>query len=80
MADAHGCRSPMEINIRVDPAKDDGIDEPQFVYRYAVGALMYSATSARPEVAFARLMRYLMMTIDNGIFDKRPDSPQTRLV
>ncbi|OWZ09437.1 LOW QUALITY PROTEIN: Integrase, catalytic core protein [Phytophthora megakarya] len=80
MADAHGCRSPMETNIRIDPAKDDGNDEPQFAYRSAVGALMYLATSTRPDIAFARSrQRNCNIAFAVGYLSRFVEKPTTKL-
>ncbi|OWZ00005.1 hypothetical protein PHMEG_00028897 [Phytophthora megakarya] len=81
MADAYGCRSPMETNICIDPTKDDGDDGPQLAYRYAVGGLMCLVTKADNEIVRdgEAPNGYLVMAIGKGIFYKRPDSTQTRL-
>jgi len=50
-ADAVGCRSPMDTTVKLRAATK-GDKEPGLQYREAVGALMYLATSTRPDLAF----------------------------
>ncbi|GMF65330.1 unnamed protein product [Phytophthora lilii] len=50
-ADAIGCRSPMDTTVKLRAACK-GDKEPRIPYREAMGALMYLATSTRPDLAF----------------------------
>lgn len=50
---AHGSATPMETTAKYSQSTSAQDEEPSFDYRGAIGALMYLATSTRPDIAYS---------------------------
>ncbi|POM77343.1 RxLR effector candidate protein [Phytophthora palmivora] len=59
--------TPADSSAKLMKPSEDEYFVAKYPYRELVGALMYLATSTRPDIAYARVLKYLKTTQDVGL-------------
>ncbi|XP_071652183.1 uncharacterized protein [Temnothorax longispinosus] len=69
MTDCKPVKTPLDASVKLhDAVENTDIDESKLPYRELLGSLMYLAQGTRPDIAHARVLRYLKGTIIHGLY------------